>query len=446
VKDLPYMPQSGALRRGLDALMAFGIGDHTIFDIRARELRAGGSDRESLRATRERMVTDIQVSHEAILALLTPMVDDATFDLIISAEDVTTQHNAAITSLIDGGVNTLQDLLALRAEGNLIAGLLAEAAAIQEHELIQPLRERFIAAADHVQRRLRRLPEETEGLGLRESAERLSSLGLGKDGIFGLRDRELRQVATASDLLQAARASSILLGETVAELVAAAQTSSDRAALEAARTISDGELVLLIITAVSIAGAALIVFFYVAPRVVRPLENITAAMTELAAGDTSVDIPARERGDEMGRMAQALGVFRDTAIAVQKSNLAEIQETRTRLSDAIGNISEGFSLYDKEDRLVICNDKYRTMLYPDLAVDIVPGMAFEAIVRRAAESGYIRDAQGRVDDWLVQRMARHRDPGTPQVHQRADGRWILVSERRTDDGGAVALYSDITEL
>ena len=43
-------------------------------------------------------------------------------------------------------------------------------------------------------------------------------------------------------------------------------------------------------------------------------------------------------------------------------------------------------------------------------------------------------------------MARHREPSGPHVQLRGDGRWILVSERKTDDGSTVAVYSDITEL
>src|SRR5262249_33433576 len=41
---------------------------------------------------------------------------------------------------------------------------------------------------------------------------------------------------------------------------------------------------------------------------------------------------------------------------------------------------------------------------------------------------------------------QHRSPGEPQVQQRSNGRWVMVSERRTDDGGTVSVYSDITEL
>jgi class 3 adenylate cyclase/HAMP domain-containing protein len=196
-----------------------------------------------------------------------------------------------------------------------------------------------------------------------------------------------------------------------------------------------------------VVGAIVIAVLYVVPRVVRPIENITAAMSGLAAGDTSIDVPGRNHSDEIGRMADALGVFRDTAIEVQRSNLREIREGRQRLTVAIESISEAFSLYDGEDRLVVCNNKYRTLLYSiDASVDISPGMTFESIVRRSAERGYVKDADGRVEEWVRERMARHREPSGPHVQQRGDGRWILVSERKTDEGSTVAVYSDVTEL
>jgi len=443
--ELPDFAERQALQQALDALLGLGSGEDNIFDVRERELRAGATARETLALRRQRMAEALKAAHGALLEILTPIVDDAAFDLVIDAEDVTAKNAEAITGLIDGGVTTLQALLALRAEGNLVAGLLAEAANTSDRALIQPLRERFIAAAAKIRAQLDGLSSAIDGGDITETADRLVAFGVGDDGIFRLRERELRHIETAGDLLQAAHASSIRLGDRVAELVTAAQSGSDQAALRAGQAISDGELVLLMITAVSVAGATLIVLFYVAPRIVRPLERITTAMTELAAGDTSVDIPARERRDEIGRMAQALGVFRDTAIEVQRSNLKEIEETRRQLTDAIESISEAFSLYDSDDRLVICNDKFR-QLYPEIADEITPGTSFETIARYAVEHGYVKGAEGRVEDWLEEQLARRRAPGGPQIQQRGDGRWILVSERKTEDGGTVGVYSDITEL
>ncbi len=117
-----------------------------------------------------------------------------------------------------------------------------------------------------------------------------------------------------------------------------------------------------------------------------------------------------------------------------------------RLAEAIESISEGFACYDGEDRLVISNSCYRNLLYPGLDIDLSAGTTFESIVRRAAERGYVKDAEGRLEEWIAERLSQHRNPGEPQVQRRGSGNWVMVSERRTEDGGTVAVYSDITEL
>ena len=146
-------------------------------------------------------------------------------------------------------------------------------------------------------------------------------------------------MASAQLALAGSRVLASQLGDEVSGVVAAAQSASNAAASEAARAITNGAIFMLIITVVSIVGAVVVMFYYVVPWIIRPLESITKAMTDLARGDTSVDIPGRTRSDELGRMAQALGVFRDTAVVVQKSNLREIAEARRRLSVAIESIS-----------------------------------------------------------------------------------------------------------
>jgi class 3 adenylate cyclase/HAMP domain-containing protein len=446
LRQLPEGTEKAVLRRAAEALLVFGTGPDNIFDRRARVLRAASGDSDTPSAGQERTTTTLKAAHEAFLVTLTPMIDDEAFELVLATEEVTAQSNQAIRDLIDVGANTLHVLLTVRAEGNLAAGLLNEAAGTTEVSLLQPLRERFVAAEGQIERMLAQLPASLDDGALRDSASALVDLGKADDNIFALRREELQQIADAQSSLEASRAFAVQLGNEVARLVAAARDESDAAATGSARAIQQGKLFMMIITAAGVLGAAIVMLYYVGPRIIQPLEHITEAMTDLASGDTSVDIPGRERGDELGRMAQALGVFRDTAIEVQKSNLREIQETRRRLSDAIESISEAFSLYDSDDRLVVCNSKYRTLLYPGIADEIVPGMTFEAIVRRAVESGYVKDAEGRTEEWLAERLAQHREPGEPHVQQRGDGRWILVSEHKTEDGGTVAVYSDITEL
>ena len=66
--------------------------------------------------------------------------------------------------------------------------------------------------------------------------------------------------------------------------------------------------------------------------------------------------------------------------------MREVAEARQRLVDAIESISEGFALYDADDRLVLCNSRYREIMYPGIADVVVPGTPFETIVRGAARA------------------------------------------------------------
>jgi PAS domain S-box-containing protein len=122
------------------------------------------------------------------------------------------------------------------------------------------------------------------------------------------------------------------------------------------------------------------------------------------------------------------------------------QRSEQRLVEAIESISEGFAYYDADDRMVLCNSCYREMLYSGVDADMAPGTSFERIIRNAAERGEIEDAKGHVEEWVADRMHQHRNPGPPQVQRRSGGRWVMISERHTADGGTVAVYSDISEL
>ena len=207
-------------------------------------------------------------------------------------------------------------------------------------------------------------------------------------------------------------------------------------------------------TIIALLGS-IIATLLLAKSIVTPIRSVTNVMRQLSLGDTEVDIGYRGRRDEIGQMVEAINVFRRNAIEMramemesletEKKNLRVIAEARARLTDAIETISEGFALYDAEDKLVIFNSKYKN----DFAAhaDIIKaGTSFETIARTAAERGEIEAADDGLEAWLAERMAQHKAPSSTHVQHRNDGRWLHVSERRTTDGGVVATYADITEL
>jgi len=147
--------------------------------------------------------------------------------------------------------------------------------------------------------------------------------------------------------------------------------------------------------------------------------------------------------DKNGQPLEVVGSWSDVTARKEAENA--FRRSEQRLRDAIETIPEGFSLYDAEDRLIVCNTAYGELLYPGLGTP-APGTPYQMLIRNAAEQGRVEDAKGRVDEWVAERLAKRRRPGEPHVQQRADGRWIQINERKTTEGGTVAVYTNITGL
>lgn len=409
------------------------------FTLHVRSLDEATGRRLDTQARRAAEHESLRLAHDAFLESLEPLIDDVVFELVMASERRT-------SAVADGTAATLDALMTLKAEGNLASGILSESANAPHEDLLTPLEERLEAANGQVQRALRRLPLEPQFETLRAAAGRLLQFGEGEATIPGLRREELREFARARSELDASRELSTALRIEAERLVAAAERASVAAASGADRSIASGKLLFGVISASSLLGALLILAGYVRPRIVRPITGITETMSRLAGGDTRVDIPGQSRQDELGQMARALEVFRDITVQIQKSNLREIEAARRRLSDAIESISEAFTLFDARDELIVYNRMYLSMVLPEIREEIKSGITFETIVRRSVATGMFPDAADQPEAWIAQRLEKHRSPGEPLILHRSDGSWILVSERRTAEGGYVAVYSDITEL
>ncbi|TCP58622.1 PAS domain S-box-containing protein [Rhodovulum bhavnagarense] len=129
-------------------------------------------------------------------------------------------------------------------------------------------------------------------------------------------------------------------------------------------------------------------------------------------------------------------------LAQRSHELALAQE---RLQGAVEVLPQAFAYYDADDRLVLCNERYRAC-YPKSAPMIEPGRRFEEIMRYGLERGEYANVEGREEEWAAERLRRHRMDDHTSEQLLADGRWIQVIERRTPDGGQVGLRIDITDL
>ncbi len=137
-----------------------------------------------------------------------------------------------------------------------------------------------------------------------------------------------------------------------------------------------------------------------------------------------------------------LDMAKRSELALRRSE-RRAKSAEQRLRDAIESSSEGFVVYDANDRLVHCNRNWMEIYgYSDDKVG--PGIHYEDLVRLDVELGAVA-ADNDGDDYVRQRLAyRRRFEGAFDI-QLNNGRWISIRERETSDGGIVGVQTDITE-
>ena len=175
----------------------------------------------------------------------------------------------------------------------------------------------------------------------------------------------------------------------------------------------------------------------------RPLDDVVAAIAGITAGNLDAAIPP-PAPDEIGAMARTLELFRDS-LTERNRLTAEREHERKTLAAAIATISDGFVLYDADDRIVVCNERVRE-IYPQRADLFRPGTSFREILD-AAVARSVPDLKGRTpEEWIEERLRQHFEPYSVAEHSYRNDRWVRVTQRKTHDGGTVVVYTDITEL
>jgi len=126
--------------------------------------------------------------------------------------------------------------------------------------------------------------------------------------------------------------------------------------------------------------------------------------------------------------------------AERRADLAQ-----NRLRNAIDSLPEGVVFLDSEGRYVLWNKQYAE-IYHRSADLFEPGIKLEDTLRVGIARGDYPDAIGREAEWLRDRLKMLDNPGRRHEQWLADGRCIMIEERRTADGGTIGLRVDITDL
>lgn len=158
--------------------------------------------------------------------------------------------------------------------------------------------------------------------------------------------------------------------------------------------------------------------------------GIRTDITELKRNMTDLESAREHLRNQTERMA---------ALAVENRQAHEV------LNDAIESIGEGFVLYDADDKLVMCNSRYKSF-FSRMKRKLKPGLTFDQFIRSAIETGHLDVGENHELAITERKRRRRQQQSAVFIEALTDGRWLQVSNHLTLNGGVVTVFNDITEL
>ena len=173
------------------------------------------------------------------------------------------------------------------------------------------------------------------------------------------------------------------------------------------------------------------------------LSSLLPLRRENGVVSISLDITDRKQVGEKLRLALAEA---EQAIVEREREAHWRLQAEERLRDAVESIADGFILFDSSDKVALWNQRFAN-LYPELAPLLPNRPTAEELFRERHRVGAVGTFDIPVEEYVSWRIEmRHKQGGTPAVHRHSDGRWFRTTERRTREGGIVAISTDVTEL
>ena len=278
------------------------------------------AERQAIAAERATLVGAVRATHEKLAEKLVPMVDDAAFALTLSIEQAADKGGLAevrrrLGTLADNDLVALQTTLELRAEANLLPRILVGAADLRNKEQMPPIKDRFVAAASHLDRAAVALKDPA----VTKLVAELVSIGRRNGNIFEVKDREFASEITGEKVIEENRAIAGELAREISDLRGRSEAAAAETAHASAGEIGRGQIILVGLALLSLITAFALGWFYIGGSVVRRVSGLARSMARIAEGDLDAEINTQGT-DEIAEMAAALSVLRDARRDARRRN------------------------------------------------------------------------------------------------------------------------------
>jgi two-component system phosphoglycerate transport system sensor histidine kinase PgtB len=353
------------LKQRLQSLAVARPALHTSLESLAKRLEANLTDlqlsvirQSTLQRRLNRMTDRLRWLYIDLIEEVDPLKQDYTYNLLAEIErviDAAREGRKQISAdELQASRVAKESVEKVRSDGVLLVGLMVQGASLESMSQLDNLSALSSDAVATLREDMARLKDDVGALTLRSVLEDIYALAEGGDSVFTVRRTLLYNDIRGREILKQNRLLVDELEGAINDIVVQAEEVAGQAATSTRLILRRAKTSMILMVLVSLVTVVMVMWFYVRGSIVGRLSALSTSMRAIAGGDLDYQVP--EGGsDEIGRMAEALQVFRDTAKAVEEANAQMI----------IDNAAVGLVLADTDGTIRLCNPEAAQLFHTE---------------------------------------------------------------------------------
>ena len=262
-----------------------------------------------------------------LMGELEPLSQDYAYNVDAEAERIvdSAQQGAADVSatLLQQSMKIKEAIEKTRSHSALLVNLMMQASTLDNRgrlDSMAMLAEDTIAI---IMQDIKDLKDDISSLTLRQILADIDDLAVGKESVFAIKAGIIDYEVQGQNILKLNRVYVAELNSIIDEIVLKSENKVNAAAAGTRSTLRRAHTALVLMILLSFITVAAVMWFYVRGSIVKRLANLSKSMWAISKGDLKYEV-VDSGNDEIGKMAAALKVFRDTAIEVEEANAQAI--------------------------------------------------------------------------------------------------------------------------
>ena len=210
-----------------------------------------------------------------------------------------------------------------RSNSALLVNLMMQASTLDDRDRLDNMAMLAEDTITVLAQDMRDLKDDVSALTLRQTFKAVHDLTVGNESVFAIKARIIDYEVQGQNNLQLNRVYVAKLNAIIDEIVSKSENKVKDAATSTRDTLRQAHTALILMILLSFTTVAAVMWFYVRGSIVKRLTNLSKSMRAISEGDLKYEV-VDSGNDEIGKMAAALKVFRDTAIEVEEANAQAI--------------------------------------------------------------------------------------------------------------------------